>query len=190
MWARRGHGGGYRYLRYADKPEQPSNRASHSNCSGSQNARHAAGLFSDTRGVPGPAGASDRPFNVWTNGPAAAPCGTPIVQRMADAPSWWDLADGVVYGDIPRPADATTVDHWQTTNAGVTSRFFDCSARKVGAVAVIVAGEQFEDGYCWRTINIYGENDSIGELTPTDGRRLAAALLEAADEIDRLAAHA
>ena len=105
---------------------------------------------------------------------------------MPGIPSWWDLADEIVYGHVPRPADATTLDHWHTTNVGVTSRFFDCSTRKVGAATVIVAGEQFEDGICRHAIHIYGDNDSIDELKPTDARRLAAALLDAADELDKL----
>ena len=91
-------------------------------------------------------------------------------------------------------ADATEVDDWtewdRLENQTIYARPYTASARDVGPVTVELAGVQYADGQVRRYIltrpNSFG-ND--GEMTAAQARALAAALLDAADEIERMDAN-
>lgn len=100
--------------------------------------------------------------------------------------SLWERADSVLFGDVATPSDATALFPWQTTNSGMSSRFFNGASYDVGATTVRILGEQFADGGCQRSIDLR-KHVELDDLTPADARQLAAVLLDAADEIDKLA---
>jgi hypothetical protein len=86
--------------------------------------------------------------------------------------------------DPPVPAGAST-DGWCSFTGvpGDVIRFVTWSTRRVGATSVAVDGMQYRDGDVQPQITIYGDDSAV---TAADARALAAALIEAADELDRL----
>jgi hypothetical protein len=89
--------------------------------------------------------------------------------------------------DVPHPASATHVWHW-ASRGKVLTRDFEGTERKVGRVTVYITGTQFIDGHCERRIALTGPGDGSSRtlLSPTLARKLATALGDAADEIERL----
>lgn len=111
-----------------------------------------------------------------------------------------NLLAAAFIGDIPRPPDARNVLRWQDNGDGRWYREFagtsreaegeprpcECDGNEMGTVAgtVGIAGVQFSDG----TVHRWVEHVWLrGEAGPEDVRALAAALTEAADELDRIA---
>ncbi len=86
---------------------------------------------------------------------------------------------------IPLPGGATT-DGWLSTRADGKGaiRSLTWSTHATGSrVGVEVAGAQDDTGAFERSVMIYANSE---ELTADEARRLAGALIEAADELDRL----
>jgi hypothetical protein len=92
------------------------------------------------------------------------------------------------YPNIPPPAGAVTVYEWDAPRpftADLPSRYFVGTRRRVGRVEILVDGTQWVDGRVELSLTVHGvDND---KNIPTDtARKIAAALTEAADEIDGL----
>jgi hypothetical protein len=87
--------------------------------------------------------------------------------------------------NLPVPAGATA-DDWCDLPAvdGGMARALTCSGHDPDKGGSAVDGWQNTDGRVDRGISLYDAQDK--ELTAADARRLAAALLNAADELDRL----
>jgi hypothetical protein len=94
--------------------------------------------------------------------------------------------------NIPEPAGAVEVTEWADPDSPGAFRLFYGATRTVelddGAdINVTVLGTQATDG----SVDEHGiliDGGSDDTITTHEGRRLAAALVEAADEVDRLAA--
>ena len=95
------------------------------------------------------------------------------------------LAD-TFYCDVRAPADATWVGAWERNlrldgwSRGLVWREF----RGPGMCVAIDGGQQC-DGTVVRGISVYLNDDDLG-FTSVEARRLAALLVAAADELDRL----
>jgi len=92
-------------------------------------------------------------------------------------------ADRVVFGSVARPSDAISFSI-EETEPGVWTRNFDGATRRIDDAQVYITGRQYHDGRTERTIGIAAARGDYGAAT---ARRIAAALIEAADEIERLA---
>lgn len=89
--------------------------------------------------------------------------------------------------DVPMPAFAESVEHWEDDGRGSWSRRVDGPHRTIdGADAsVYVQGVQTPDGTVdWSLWVTVSDRDN---MTAEQARTLAATLVEAADELDRLA---
>ena len=86
--------------------------------------------------------------------------------------------------NLPVPAGATA-DDWSdfTDIDGDHARALLWSRHDTDKIGVAVDGWQTADGQVIRAVSLY---DADKELTAADARKLAAALLNAADELDRL----
>jgi hypothetical protein len=86
--------------------------------------------------------------------------------------------------NLPVPAGATADDWCDLTDIdGDMARALTWSRHDTDKVGVAVDGWQSADGTVERCVSLY---DADKELTAADARRLAAALLNAADELDGL----
>lgn len=120
----------------------------------------------------------------------------PDAEKAATLLEWargWaqrNLDDHLMFGHLAAPADATAVYHCgERTDGRGWSREFCGTARRVAGVSLDIEGTQFADGAVERmlTVSVDDLPDSIGGVLDTDqARQLAAALIEAADELDRL----
>jgi hypothetical protein len=86
------------------------------------------------------------------------------------------LAD-TAYCDVPAPADGQNLKRGGWSRALVWCEFRDWE------LCVDIDGRQHCDGTVERDISVYGDDLT---LTSAGARRLAALLVEAADELDRL----
>jgi len=93
-----------------------------------------------------------------------------------------NLRDTTMFGHLPTPACARFLDHFEDEGTGSFSRRFDGTVWDIDDIRVEVIGVQHDDGTVERAVCINGE-----ELTGGQARELAAALIEAADEIDAAA---
>jgi hypothetical protein len=85
--------------------------------------------------------------------------------------------------DIATPADAVSeVYEWEERGGDTFGRMYGISLRDLGFTTVDVSGVQYNDGHVERHILVYEAED----LTADQARALAAALLNAADDIERL----
>jgi hypothetical protein len=89
------------------------------------------------------------------------------------------------------PADAAQLGPWMR-DGGSDSQFRRFTIRTSTirtatrrTVEVRAEGEQHSDGSAWRMIAVDADTDGLGALTSIDARAMAAALLAAADELDR-----
>jgi hypothetical protein len=94
-----------------------------------------------------------------------------------------NLHDAAHFGHLPDPAGAQFVEHFEDDGHGGWSRRFDGTVRAVDDVHVQVVGAQHTDGRIERSVHVHANGV---ELTGGQARELAAALTEAADELDRL----
>ena len=100
-----------------------------------------------------------------------------------------DLAHAnTLFAHVEPPADAARTLGWTSDEDGVWSRTFEGTLRAVGTAdtdhraKVLIGGVQFSDATVTRSITVTANEGLIA----TEARELAAALLEAADEIERL----
>ncbi|OBF22922.1 hypothetical protein A5725_12035 [Mycobacterium kubicae] len=85
--------------------------------------------------------------------------------------------------NLPVPAGATAGNWSDLTDIdGNMARPLTWSRHDTDKVRVVVDGWQDSDGNIEKCVSVYDE----AELTAADARRLAAALLNAADELDAL----
>jgi hypothetical protein len=103
-----------------------------------------------------------------------------------------NLRDNAQFGHLPEPEGARKLWYWEDDGAGNWSRRFDGTRRGVGLdqtgvfanrVDVDLDGVQHSDGSIVRAITVYSKDS---EITAEQARSVAAALTEAADELDRL----
>ena len=103
-----------------------------------------------------------------------------------------DNLAAAMIGDVPAPAGAVKLCEWDDPDTQDAFRLFWGATRSVrladdAEIGVIIRGTQSADGTVEeRGILIEGGSDD--PMTTDAARRLAAALLEAADDIDRAAA--
>lgn len=88
-----------------------------------------------------------------------------------------------VYADVAPPPDDGVHYPWQPDGDGGWVRYFTGTDRKVGSTTVMINGMQHCSGSITRSICIDGETE---ELDSSAARRVAAAMIEAADELERL----
>jgi hypothetical protein len=86
--------------------------------------------------------------------------------------------------NLPVPAGATAGSWSEPDCDGDQARTLTWSRHDTDEVGVTIEGWQSSDGDVDRCISIYDAGNA--ELSAADARRLAAALLNAADELDRL----
>ena len=87
--------------------------------------------------------------------------------------------------DLPVPAGATAGDWCDLTDIeGGITRSLEWSRHDAAGVGVAVDGWQQADGRIDRCVSLYDTESK--ELTAAGARQLAAALVEAADALDRL----
>lgn len=82
--------------------------------------------------------------------------------------------------DVAAPFGAAYCGHWDQDTDGRWSRGFDGTTRLSGGTAVVIRGLQDADGTVERHVSI-----GAAKLTTWQARQLAAALINAADEIDQ-----
>lgn len=90
-------------------------------------------------------------------------------------------AAAALYADVAPPADDGTYYPWEHIGDGRWTRFFTGTEREVGETTVRITGMQYADGTITRTITAHCE-----DVDAATARLLAAALIEAADELERL----
>jgi hypothetical protein len=99
-----------------------------------------------------------------------------------------NVVDHVAFGDVEPPPDATHC-YLEEMHPGAWARCFDGTERKVcwsGAcgvvsdVQVFISGQQYQDGHTVRSIGI----DARDDYDAATARRIAAAIIAAADEIE------
>ncbi len=95
---------------------------------------------------------------------------------------------GIRYADVALPPDTDDAGEWVEWDTDDLCRWFTGTRRTVvGQAAAEIIGWQHTDGRIEREIVIHSEGlSSAPSVTPAQARELAAALIEAADEVDRL----
>jgi hypothetical protein len=89
------------------------------------------------------------------------------------------------YPNAPVPVGATNVDEWDDVGKPEAFRLFKRKVWEHSAYSVYVQGTQLADGSVEEIViktNLHSDDD----LSPRDARRVAAALIAAADEVDRM----
>lgn len=97
-------------------------------------------------------------------------------------------AAAALYADVPAPPDATFVDDWMEWGEDDSySRSFGGTKRVIDPYWFVdINGVQYSDGRIERTIRAdTTEEFNDGEMTAAQARLIAAAIIEAADELDR-----
>ena len=95
-----------------------------------------------------------------------------------------NVAEAVMFGELDPPPDADRVFGWQADAGQGWFREFSCPTTRIGGVAMHVAGRQFNDDRRELWIDVWADDRS--KLTPAQARQLGAALIAAADELNRL----
>lgn len=91
-------------------------------------------------------------------------------------------AAAALFADVAPPPEEGHYYPWENIGDDTWTRFFVGTSRKLGDVEVFISGIQSSDGSISRDINV-----SAGEgMGATEARELAALLIQAADELDRL----
>jgi hypothetical protein len=93
-----------------------------------------------------------------------------------------NLTERLHFGHLPRPADAVAVYAVVELGDGIEwSRVFAGTKREVGDVSVRINGTQYAE----LSVTVDRPFTDCGILEPSAARDLAAALIEAADEMER-----
>jgi hypothetical protein len=88
-----------------------------------------------------------------------------------------------LFDHVAMPAGATVAEHWEDDGHGQWTRLVHGTHHGVGHLSVGLSGEQQADGTVTWTAYANADDDPT---TPEQLRRYAAALTEAANELDRL----
>lgn len=118
---------------------------------------------------------------------ALRPTSDELAARLLKCAHNWAQAK-VLFAHAELPAGATRTRGWTSDEDGVWSRTFEGTLRKIGTAdtgypaKLLTGGVQFSNGKITRSISVTANEG----LTAAEARELAAALLEAADEIERL----
>jgi hypothetical protein len=124
-------------------------------------------------------------------GTAAAPDAEAIAETLlgeAREHASRNLVDNIEFGHLAPPAGAAKLFHWDngTYFLDEWSREFEGARRTIGTTlgkfTISIGGVQRQDGRVTRYLTIDGDD----VLDSDDARQLAAALIEAADELERL----
>jgi hypothetical protein len=91
-------------------------------------------------------------------------------------------AAGALFADVTPPPEEGHYYPWENVGDNTWTRFFVGTSRKLGDVEVSISGVQSSDGTISRGITVSAGED----MGATEARQLAALLVEAADEMDRL----
>ena len=94
-----------------------------------------------------------------------------------------DNAAGALFADVVPPPEEGVHYAWEHDGEGRWFRYFAGSDRKVDNTTVMINGLQYADGTITRSICIDGETESLDAAA---ARRVAAAIVEAVDELERL----
>jgi hypothetical protein len=86
---------------------------------------------------------------------------------------------------IPGPAGAVAVSAWYDDGEIVTREVYG-TAWNVGNVNARITGEQSSSGVTRWRVEVDPVERTIGDLTAAQAREMAAVMLQAADELDRL----
>ncbi len=86
---------------------------------------------------------------------------------------------------IPAPAGAVHVTAW-FDDGETTSRIIYGTAWNVGNVNARIIGDQDSDGVTVWKVEFNAVYGTVGDLTAVQAREMAAALVHAADELDKL----
>jgi hypothetical protein len=127
----------------------------------------------------------ERRFN--TDGVADDPRAQASLRGFARQYAEHNLVDAA-YADVPLPAGASTdSEGWgkDLKLGGYRRSLLWRSDGEPGEVSVDIDGWQRLDGSFTRHISLWGADEG-GALTSTQARRIAAMLLDAADELERL----
>ncbi len=89
------------------------------------------------------------------------------------------------FGDVPAPAGARFLWHWDPTENGCFERAFEADEWTLGRLAVSVHGAQRPDGSVTAWLNICGVGGGQ-DLDADQARWLADAIVRAAAVLDRL----
>lgn len=93
-----------------------------------------------------------------------------------------NMTTGMPFGDVAPPDGAVRTFDWQLDSTWF--RDFEGTARRGGPARVQICGRQQADGSTRRWIAVHTRH--LAALDPPSARELAAALSEAADEMERL----
>lgn len=93
----------------------------------------------------------------------------------------------IAYSDIAPPAGAVDLDTWTAADGDGDMRFFTGTTRAVGSINVSILGWQYSDGRAVRTVRVESTDEyNDGDMPAAQARLVAAALIEAAGEMERL----
>lgn len=91
-------------------------------------------------------------------------------------------AAAIEFAHVPPPPDEGEHQPWTNLGNNNWVRYFYRTPCKVGPASVAISGVQSSDGSIKRWIYV----EEVDDLDPTTARQLAAALIAAADELERL----
>ena len=92
-------------------------------------------------------------------------------------------AAAALYADVAPPPEDGRYYPWEHDGNGEWFRFFAGTTREVGKTAVTISGLQYVDGTIRRSVSVDGDSEGFDA---TRARLVAAALIEAAEELERL----
>ena len=99
-----------------------------------------------------------------------------------------NLTDQHIFGEVPLPDGARSVDHWENNGCGEWTRRLSLSTRSIDSDAVtakvFVEGVQSSDGSVQWSLSALADDQKT--LTAQQARDYAAMLVAAADELDML----
>jgi hypothetical protein len=88
--------------------------------------------------------------------------------------------------DIPAPPGAISAGAWWQWHDEAATRTVYGNRWEVGNAVIVVMGEQSADGAARWQIEVQAVDGTNGDITAAQARELAAALVQAAQELDRL----
>jgi hypothetical protein len=113
----------------------------------------------------------------------------PITRGFVTEARWeaqQNLNDKMIDVPVPAGVDLDDVEHWEDDGTSAWTRLLHGQCRNITGfdAAVYLDGEQTIDGaVCW---SLYVHVEDSQAMTAEQVRQLAANLVEAADELDRL----
>jgi hypothetical protein len=90
------------------------------------------------------------------------------------------------FTDVSPPAGAVEIHEWHDArDTREASRYFVGTVRRVGDAEILLDGTHYSDGRVERCLTVYGVDTERGMSTEF-ARKIAAALMQAANELDGL----